>query len=360
VGSGGTFAGTTCGAANDYTATCAGLANSPDVVYRLVITQLSEVDVTTCGGATWDTALHIKSGSCTGTQVACNDDACGVQSRITTVLDPGTYYIIMDGYSSYGAGPFTLTVTVEPYVAPNDTCATALPLSFGSTTSGMTVGAANDYTGSCGGAGLDVVYTFTRSSASDVFIAAWSSDINPVLYLSTSCGSSTYCNDNAYSGVNASALVLNNLAAGTYYLVVDSASATQGTFTIEAYANSNVADGDQCGNPLRLQSGAVGSTTGKVNNYQPSCKNNDSTDDVYYFIVETTRTVTVNTCTGTSFDTVLYYRDDCDTGGDLTCNEDYCGDGSQVSRSFSPGVYFLYVDGARSLTGSYTLTVTGL
>jgi len=142
--------------------------------------------------------------------------------------------------------------------------------------------------------------------------------------------------------------------------VVDSTSTTQGTFMLEAYANSNAADGDQCGNPLVLQNGVTGNTTGKLDNYEPSCKSNDSSDDVYYLIVETTRTVTVNTCTGTSWDTILFYRDDCDTGGDLACNEDYCVQGSQVSRSFSPGVYFLFVDGARSLTGSYTLTVTGL
>jgi hypothetical protein len=45
--------------------------------------------------------------------VACSDDATPpgeTGSRIATMLQPGTYYLIADGYSSLQGGPFTLTV----------------------------------------------------------------------------------------------------------------------------------------------------------------------------------------------------------------------------------------------------------
>jgi hypothetical protein len=360
VGSGGSFPGTTCGATNDYTATCAGGANSPDVVYRLDITQLSTVTVDLCGGSTWDTALFIRSGSCTGTQVGCNDDACGLQSRISMALDPGTYYIFVDGYSSYGAGTFTLNVNVAPYTAPNDTCATPSTLYFGGTTSGSMLGSAHNTTGSCGGAGNDVVYSFTTYSTTDVFIAATSTAFDPILYASSTCGGSTWCNDNAAAGLTGSILTLGGLASGTYYLVVDSPGTTSGTFTIEAYSHADAAAGDNCGSALILSNGATGSTISLLDDFDASCRNNNSSEAVYAFIVETARTVTVNTCTGTSYDSILYFRDDCDTGTDIACDNDSCGSQSSVSAYFSPGVYFLYVDGNRGLTGTYTLTVSGL
>jgi hypothetical protein len=50
-----------------------------------------------------------------GTELACDDDggSCSLCSRIpssgTLTLDPGSYYMLMDGYSS-ASGPYTVQV----------------------------------------------------------------------------------------------------------------------------------------------------------------------------------------------------------------------------------------------------------
>ena len=58
--------------------------------------------------------------------------------------------------------------------------------------------------------------------------------IDTVLYVATTCGSASPktlgCNDNSATGGSASTLTLNNVAAGDYYVVVDSKSRLGGTF----------------------------------------------------------------------------------------------------------------------------------
>jgi hypothetical protein len=113
VSSGGDFRGSTCGAYNDYSGSCGG-GGGVDVAYILEITELSDVTVDTCTGTYMDTVLYIFSGDCTGSEIACNDDSCGLGSSINVTLDPGTYYIIMDLLSDTESGEFNLSVEITP------------------------------------------------------------------------------------------------------------------------------------------------------------------------------------------------------------------------------------------------------
>jgi len=67
----------------------------------------------TIGGATWDTKLQVWCGDCD--YLICvtgNDDSGGLQSLVTWCSSAGTtYYIVIGGYSTTAAGPFTMTVT---------------------------------------------------------------------------------------------------------------------------------------------------------------------------------------------------------------------------------------------------------
>ena len=244
---------------------------------------------------------------------------------------------------------------------PNDDCSSPGSVTIGGTTSGTNIGAIDDYSGSCTGtSGVDVVYSFTLGSTSDIFIGVHGEDaFDPVIYLSSSCGGSTYCNDDAYVGVTSSVIIQDGLASGTYYLVVDGWGGSTGNFTIEIYTNGDWAQGDGCGEPYRLYDGVGGDTWPQWDDYTPSCQSSDSYDEVFYFIVESTRTVTTDTC-DEFWDTVLFYRDDCDSGPDLDCNDDDCGLQSTVSHTFLPGIYFLFTDGWSGDSGSYNLNVSGL
>ena len=68
----------------------------------------------TCGSG-FDTVVYLRTGGCTGTQVACNDDTCAYQSQITPMVTAGVQYtVVVDGYGGSDFGPFTLTVTPPP------------------------------------------------------------------------------------------------------------------------------------------------------------------------------------------------------------------------------------------------------
>jgi hypothetical protein len=67
--------------------------------------------VETCSQAAWDTALQVFSGSCASlTSVACNDDTCSLQSRVSVGIAPGTYFIRVGGYNG-ATGTFSLNVS---------------------------------------------------------------------------------------------------------------------------------------------------------------------------------------------------------------------------------------------------------
>lgn len=63
----------------------------------------------TCGGATWDTKLAVYAGcdcAATGTSIlACSDDTCGTQSRVTIAATAGQQYLVrLGGYGASEAG----------------------------------------------------------------------------------------------------------------------------------------------------------------------------------------------------------------------------------------------------------------
>lgn len=54
-------------------------------------------------GSDYDTVLYVRSGACTGTEEACNDDSSGTQSSVTITATVGLeYFVFVDGYSGTG------------------------------------------------------------------------------------------------------------------------------------------------------------------------------------------------------------------------------------------------------------------
>ncbi len=108
----GTFFGTTVDATNDGSAGCGESASSPDVWYSFTAVEDCLLRVDTCG-TSYDTVLSIHS-ECPGTdlnELACNDDACALQSRVQVSALAGSEYLIrVSGYSG-ATGPFQLTVS---------------------------------------------------------------------------------------------------------------------------------------------------------------------------------------------------------------------------------------------------------
>lgn len=61
-------------------------------------------------GSAFDTLLYVRAGSCTGSELACNNDDGGPQSRIALTLDADeTVTIIVDGFDA-DAGDYLLHI----------------------------------------------------------------------------------------------------------------------------------------------------------------------------------------------------------------------------------------------------------
>lgn len=98
-------AGNTAGAGN----TCT-LRPSQDQIFEINVPCTDTWTFSLCGGSTWDTYLYL-STSCCGSDVSLNDDFCGLQSQISTVITAGVYYLTVEAYSSGSSGTYTLNVS---------------------------------------------------------------------------------------------------------------------------------------------------------------------------------------------------------------------------------------------------------
>ncbi|MDY0143160.1 MAG: T9SS type A sorting domain-containing protein [Bacteroidales bacterium] len=87
--------------------------NSPDVVYQFTLANPGKVNINTCNNATnYDSYLRLYNE--TFSQIAFNDDGCenGVRSKIEKTLSAGTYYIVVEGWST-SCGNYHLEVSYK-------------------------------------------------------------------------------------------------------------------------------------------------------------------------------------------------------------------------------------------------------
>ena len=98
-------------------ASCVSIDNEIWYTYTAVGDQ--DITISLCG-ASYDTAIAVFEGSCSGTQVACNDDFCGLQSQVTFPGTCGTTYVIAVGaFSPTGFGSGTMTISQAGSCAPS-------------------------------------------------------------------------------------------------------------------------------------------------------------------------------------------------------------------------------------------------
>jgi len=102
-------ADTTNGAAMVERGSCGG--NGAEVVRSFVAPQGGCWRVSTAG-STFDTVLYVRSAcDAPDSELACNDDAEGLQSEVELEAQEGsTYYVFVDGYNAGAQGAYTLSV----------------------------------------------------------------------------------------------------------------------------------------------------------------------------------------------------------------------------------------------------------
>ncbi len=92
---------------------------APDDLYVFTVFQTAYFNFALCGSANWDSFIYLRT-QCgdSGTTLASDDDGCGSNlSQIFTILDPGVYYLIVDGLGT-STGAYQLQVTAGPTPTP--------------------------------------------------------------------------------------------------------------------------------------------------------------------------------------------------------------------------------------------------
>jgi hypothetical protein len=96
-------------------------SEASDVFYELLVEEAGEVTVSLCGSNfRFNTDLYLYDACPTvGTEIAHNDDFCGIHSQFTTQLEAGVYIIWITGVNN-SRGNYTLEVSasVPPPAAP--------------------------------------------------------------------------------------------------------------------------------------------------------------------------------------------------------------------------------------------------
>lgn len=227
----------------DASGSCGG--SGADQVYSFTLTREQVFTASLDAGSYGLPVLYLRS-SCTTGELACSDaydygDAAGFGPMR---LPAGTYFLWVDAASGT-EGPYTLAATLRD-VEPGETASAPLPLQFSNgeagglaQASGDTTGHLSETSGTCGGTGAELVYTFTTNTTLgfNLTLDDQSSYGLPVVYLRSSPTAGEETCAGAYNYGDGVSTTASQLPPGTYYLFVDSAEGTEGPFSFTAHLN---------------------------------------------------------------------------------------------------------------------------
>jgi len=365
VSAGGTFMGSTIEVADDLMTSC-GFSGSPDLVYTFTTTEERDVQISALAATGESMAYSVRSDCpMQDTEVRCDygDPAAG---RIHQ-LPAGTWFLVVEG-PSFRSVDYTLSVD---FLAPSpppagDVCDNAISLpTDGTVLSGTLADKQNDLDVSCGFRYVDAVYEMTLAEAADVTINFDSGGFGN-MSLRPMCeegGTQLRCTTGSPTRSR-----IRNLAAGTYYLVVESSRGTGYSLSAEATTPPtvpvDVSGNDNCTSAFTLPDGGGlfrGDTTTMLPDVMGTiCGGGATANDAVFELTVTTRSRLVASTEGSSFDTVLHvHQTMCTDGGELHCDDDG-GEGSTslIDVMLDPGTYFIVVDGFGSTAaGEYFLEV---
>jgi hypothetical protein len=179
-------------------------------VFRIILTSRGRLVLRTNGSTDTVGTLY----SSTRAVLAANDDGCsnGLNFCLARMLNAGTYYVKVDGFSTTEMGSYSLVArfAVDDY---GNTRGEAKPIAPNSTTNGRI------------NSGSDVDYFKIRLTRAGRLTLRTTGTTNTVGTLYTSTGTTIIANNNGCSNA-LNFCIGRNLAAGTYYLKVDGSGTT--------------------------------------------------------------------------------------------------------------------------------------
>lgn len=212
----------------DYTLCTSG--SGGDVVYTFTTTMAQKVTVSATSISGSDAIISLRDAPCDmdTNEVACVDnEAAATETLVRPYLPAGTYFVIVQAYGAV-QGQFGVSLALDAPVLPpsNDTCVSPATLVPNVSQMVELLSAGNEYSAdfSCASyQGGDAVYTFTTTMAQKVTLTATGTTTNtdPVLQLRAApCATGTELRCADWSSTDTEVLNVNNLPAGTYYVVL--------------------------------------------------------------------------------------------------------------------------------------------
>ncbi len=373
IGDGAT-AFTTVNAETDGPAACGSLAR--DVWYLYTATCTGAVTIETCGATGYDSVLAAYNGpTCIGAELACNDDTCGLQSRITINATQGSQYLIRIG-GFQGANGTGTVVIANDCPSPNDSCSGALPISAGTTTFNN-ANATNDGPTTCVVVGKDLWYRYTAPCSGPVTVAicgAATWDTVLTAYNGGTCPATQSrqiaCDDDGCD-TRRSTITFSTVGGNQYLIRIASWNNTAGgpgTLTLTGPDCPVPPANDDCNNRIGLAAGdtpfsTINATTdGPTHSACNFSGSNQITNDIWYnFPSNCTGALTVSVCQA-DYDAKLAVYDDAGCANLearlLACNDDSCGLGPSVTvNTVSGRNYTIRVGGFNGATGTGILSL---
>lgn len=337
------------------TGSCAS-SDSKELVYQLDVARRQRVTIEV--DPQFDSVLYMRRDTCNESEaeVACNDDASSGSgkrgasskgSRIDEVLDPGSYFVFVDGYGNE-AGAFKMNVAVADVPSLADACRQVRPLGP-SKVSGALTGAFDLAHASCGGdaKGPDALHRFDLGTRGRVRITEHSADFSPVVHLRRQCAdehTEVACAD---SGVKSDEAAWTGvLDPGSYVLFADSSDKdARGRYTLEtelAVEAGTGVRGDTCGDATMLPANArkvEGDTFLARDDVAGKCGGQGAADVVYRFDLQRRSRVIARITEEEGRHVFVMTRSCADRSAEVACGE-------SIDEVLAPGAYFLAVDGA--------------
>jgi hypothetical protein len=355
----GTVSGSTAHGDYENTGSC-GPSDSRELVYELEVRQRERVSLAV--EAKFDTVLYLRKDSCAdaAAEIDCNDDAPDrTHSRIERVLEPGKYYVFVDGYG-HEMGAFKLTVTAEAVLALADVCRRAPLLVAGTAQSGTTEGAANDAEASCGGGApaAEAAWQMDLPARGRVRLVEHSDDMAPVVHVRHACAderSEMACGDSGEAPGDAA--VTGIFDAGKYAVFADAREAgSTGTYSLRLETAPPGGVGvasDGCADAAPLGAGAAGKVSGDTfgarDDVAGSCGGAGAADVVYRMDVARRSHFGASLEGEEGSHVLVLWRRCGDRAAELAC-------GRVVDEVLAPGAYFIAADGATpDALGRFTL-----
>jgi hypothetical protein len=353
---------------------------SPNIWYRYIATGTGEVTVSLCGSE-FDTMLAVyQTSGCypaASQLIDCNDDhdtpSCFQQSEITFMATAGTEYLIeVGGCELFDCGQGVISILAEagPDIPINDNCNNAKTVGNVTNLPFDTTNATFDGPGGCMDS-PNIWYCYTATVSGDVTVSLCGSEFDTKLavYNGCSCPPSSLieCNDDACDWQ--SEITFPAIAGHSYLIEVGGYSNQTGMGVLSISTeggsgggedNNNCQNATQIGNVTNLPFSTIDATFDGVGHCVRS-------PNIWYCYTATcTGDVTVSLC-GSEFDTMLAVYDGYTCPPTLAsmieCNDDFCGQQSQITFPAIVGNQYLieiasYSTGYSTVPGNGVLTIT--